>query len=126
MLTLRSRSFSRQRSVMSNNNGGCLSSKSGRHPTATTPMNINDEPEAPFPTLPLIAMMLVFFIAAIINSSLVMLVSALLPTPLLLWRLFVAVDDWEVRRAAKKTATTSTLNSAASPATAAAPQPTSI
>ncbi|MEQ2007068.1 MAG: hypothetical protein ABMA26_09730 [Limisphaerales bacterium] len=86
-----------------------------------------DEPEAPLPTLTLISMMLVFFITAIINNSTVMLVSALLPTPLLLWRLFVTLDEWEARRAAAmKTAATSTLNSAASPATAAAPQPTNI
>ena len=76
--------------------------------------------------LPLISMMLVFLIAAILNNSMVMLVSALLPTPLLLWRLFVTLDEWEVRRAAKKTANTSTLNSAANPATAPTPQPTSI
>lgn len=89
-------------------------------------MNTTEEPEAPFPTLPFISMMLVFFIAAILNNSLVMLVSALLPTPLLLWRLALTLDDWEARRAAKKTATTSTCNNAASPATAAGSQPTTI
>lgn len=87
-----------------------------------------DASEDQFPMLPLSAMMLVFLIAAILNGSTVMLVSALLPTPLLLWRLFVTLDEWEARRAAarKPLATTSTLNSAASPTTTPAPQPTTI
>lgn len=101
--------------------GGCSPS--------TCPEVANDaEPVAPFPTLPLIAMMLVFLIAAIINGSIIMLVSALLPTPLLLWRLFVTLDEREVRRAAarKPLATTSTLNSSANPATTPTPQPTTL
>ena len=99
--------------------GGCSQS--------TCPEVANDaEPVAPFPTLPFISLMLVFFITAIINNSTVMLVSALLPTPLLLWRLFVTLDEWEARRATMKTAATATMNSTASPATAAAPQPTNI
>lgn len=86
----------------------------------------SEEPEDRFPLLTLIAMMLVFFIAAILNGSTVMLVAALLPTPLLLWRLFVTLDEWEARRAAMKTPATSITNSAANPATTPAPQPTSI
>ncbi|MEQ2010109.1 MAG: hypothetical protein ABMA26_25275 [Limisphaerales bacterium] len=85
------------------------------------------EPEAPFPTLALIAMMLAFFIAAILNGSMVMLVAALLPTPLLLWRLFVTLDEWEARRtAAMKAPAGSTTNHTESPATVADPQPTNI
>lgn len=93
-------------------------------PIPTPP--ITDEPEAPFPTLSLLALMSVIFITAIINNSTVMLVSALLPTPVLLWRLFVTLDEWEARRAAIKTAGTSTSNNAASTATAPTPQPTNI
>lgn len=86
------------------------------------------EPEDRFPLLSLIALMSIVLIAAIINNSIVMLLSALLPTPLLVWQLFVAFEDWEDRRsAAIKTAATSTTNNAESPpTTAAAPQPTTI
>lgn len=87
------------------------------------------EPEAPFPTVAYISLTTVMIVIALLNNSLVMLVSALLPTPLLLWRLFVTLDEWEMRRAAamKRTEATSTLNSAESPPTTAAdPQPTSI
>ena len=86
-----------------------------------------DEPEAPFPTVAYISLTTVMIVIALLNNSLVMLVSALLPTPLLLWRLFVTLDEWEVRRAAIKTAATSATDHAESPPTTAAdPQPTSI
>ena len=85
-----------------------------------------DEPEAPFPTVAYISLTTVMIVIALLNNSLVMLVSALLPTPLLLWRLFVTLDEWEMRRAARKTAATSATDHAESPATAPTPQPTSI
>lgn len=78
-------------------------------------LHTTEEPETPFPTLALMSVMLLFFIAAILSNSIVMLISALLPTPLLLWRLFVTLDEWEVRRAAarKLNAATSTTKTAA-------------
>lgn len=84
-----------------------------------------EEPEAPFPTVAYTSLTTAMIVIALLNNSLVMLVSALLPTPLLLWRLALTLDDWEARRATKKTATTSTSNNAASPATTTNPQPTS-
>ena len=101
--------------MLINNKTGWLNSESAGHLHCNHPMN-SDASEDQFPTLPLISTMLVFLIAAILNNSLVMLVSALLPTPLLLWRLFVTLDEWEARRAAMKTAAASTTNSAASTA----------
>lgn len=60
-----------------------------------------DETNDRFPTLQIIALMVVVLITAFISNSIVMLVSALLPTPLLLWRLFVVLDEWETSRAMK-------------------------
>lgn len=86
-----------------------------------------DELEAPFPTLMMIALMLASLIAAIINGSIVMLVSALLLTPVLVWRLFLTIEDWEERRAAARNslATTSTQTIAASTPPTINPQSTS-
>lgn len=111
---------------MLNNKSGWLNAESPATSTATSPMHNTEEPEAPFPTLALMSVMLVFFIAAILNGSMVMLVSALLPTPLLLWRLFVTLDEWEARRSAMNPVATATTDHAASPATTADPQPTTI
>ena len=94
-------------------------------------MNNTEEPETPFPTVAYIGLTTVMIVAAIINGSLVMLVSALLPTPLLLWRLFVTLDEWEERRAAARkpneaTATNNNAESAATKAAAADPQSNTI
>jgi hypothetical protein len=66
---------------------------------------LNDEQQAPFPTALTTTMIVLLLVSGFLNGSSLLLLSALMGLPLLLWRLFVTLDACSERIAATTTST---------------------
>lgn len=85
--------------------------------TVAPAVALNEEPQAPFPTALTTTMIALLLVSGFINGSPLLLLSALLGSPLLLWRLFVTLDEWREQETSTTTTnadqpsgTTSTTN----------------
>lgn len=71
--------------------------------TVAPAVELNDEPQAPFPTALTTTMIALLLVSGFINGSPLLLLSALMGLPLLLWRLFVTLDEWREQKASTTT-----------------------